>query len=295
MILEKKIPWSYFFQVIKWDVFLVAIFITCAQLLTTFVFKISIPIGVGTFMGTAIALILSFKLSQSYDRWWEARKIWGAIVNDSRSLVVQLKAYVKDPGDSKIKEMAYRQMAWCHSLSQNLRGLDAVTICKGFVSESDMEEISEYTNAPLALGNIQTRCLRDLHDRNQLNDFQQMQIDSTLVRLCASMGMAERIKNTYFPKPYRMTLHFFIFLFLSFLSFSEITGNIIVDDFLLILISIPFFMLEKIAFYIQDPFENRPTDTATTAISETIEGNLKQLLDPSFKPETKDPDSFYLM
>lgn len=96
MITNKRIPLTYPFHLIKWDLLFTILFSFSTHYLTKYVFEMNIPIAIGAFLGTAIALILSFKLSQSYDRWWEARKIWGAIVNDSRTLVMQLKNFKKD-------------------------------------------------------------------------------------------------------------------------------------------------------------------------------------------------------
>ena len=137
--------------------------------------------------------------------------------------------------------------------------------------------------------------LSTLHKDKKINDFQQIQIDNTLVRLCASMGKAERIKNTYFPKTYRMTLRFFIYIFLISLSFSLTDLHNIVEIPLLMVISLPFFLLEKIALTIQDPFENKPADTSVTAIARVIEINLKQLLNEKEIPEKIVSDSYYVM
>ena len=94
MILEKRIPITYWFKIIKWDLLIVSVFSTVVYFFSKYLIDLNIPISIGTFLGTAIALLLSFKLSQSYDRWWEARKIWGSIVNDSRTFVIQLKTFL---------------------------------------------------------------------------------------------------------------------------------------------------------------------------------------------------------
>ena len=93
MILDKKVPFSYIFKKIRTDlVFVLIIGIIFNYLATLFSAHIpAMPLNVPTFLGTAISVLLSFKMSQSYDRWWEARKVWGAIVNDSRSFVMQLQ------------------------------------------------------------------------------------------------------------------------------------------------------------------------------------------------------------
>lgn len=280
---------------IKWDLLIVSVFSVIIYVIKLYLINLDIPLGIGTFLGTAIALLLSFKLSQSYERWWEARKIWGAIVNDSRTLVIQLKQFSVASDNSILKTMAYRQIAWCYALGQYLRKLDGLDFLKEFISEDEMILINQNNHGPLTLLDHHGRDVKTLHKRKSLNDFQQVQLDNTILRLTASMGMAERIKNTVFPRTYRNVLHFFIYIFLLLLSLAleNIYGFLEIP--LLVLISIPFFMLEKIAFVIQDPFENKPTDTAMTSIARAIEINIKELLGEKELPEPLKNKGFYIM
>lgn len=295
MILEKRIPFTYWFKIIKWDILIVSIFSIIVYFFSKYLINLNIPVSIGAFLGTAIALLLSFKLSQSYDRWWEARKIWGSIVNDSRTFVVQLKGFSKNKNEALTHKMAYRQIAWCYALSQGLRNESSSKNLNNFISEQELNSLENVKNTPYALINNQSHDLRLLHEENFVNDFQQIQIDSTLVRLCDSMGRAERIKNTAFPKTYRLTLHLFIYIFLITLSFSLAEMPNLMEIPLMILISIPFFLIEKIAFNIQDPFENKPTDIPMTSISRTIEIDIKQQLGVKDIPEPISTDKFYVL
>lgn len=295
MILEKRIPIAYWFNTIKWDILIVTIFSSVVYFLSEYLIDLNIPISIGAFLGTAIALLLSFKLSHSYDRWWEARKIWGSIVNDSRTLVIQLKGFPKKENKEVINRMAYRQIAWCYSLSQNLRNENSTKNIDEFISHQELESIRNQSNTPLALLDKQSQDLSFLHKEKLVNDYQQMQIDDTFVRLCASMGKAERIKNTPFPKTYRWTLHLFIYIFLITLSFAITEMPSSFEIPFMVFISIPFFLVEKIAFNIQDPFENKPTDTAMTSISRLIEINIKQQLELEDIPEPITSNKFYIL
>lgn len=295
MILEKKIPISYWFNTIKWDILIVSAFSTVVYFSSEYLIDLNIPISIGAFLGTAIALLLSFKLSHSYDRWWEARKIWGSIVNDSRTLVIQLKGFIEKGNKELIDRMAFRQIAWCYSLSQSLRSENASKNIDEFISIQELKSIKKQNNIPLALLNKQSKDLSILHQKKLVNDYQQIQIDNTLVRLCSSMGKAERIKYTAFPKTYRLTLHLFIYIFLIVLSFALTEMHSLIEIPFMVFISIPFFLLEKIAFNIQDPFENKPTDTAMTSISRTIEINIKQQLEIENIPEPLTTNKYYIL
>ncbi len=295
MILEKRIPFAYWFNTIRWDILIVSLFSSVVYIFSKYLTDLNVPVSIGAFLGTAIALLLSFKLSQSYDRWWEARKIWGSIVNDSRTFVIQLRSFSKNQNEELTNKMAYRQIAWCYALTRNLRNDSEPNNIHTFISEKEQKSIEHINNPALALLNNQSQDLCLLHDESLINDFQQIQIDNTLVRLCTSMGKAERIKNTAFPKTYRLTLHLFIYIFLITLSFSLTEMPNLTEIPFMILISIPFFLVEKIAFNIQDPFENKPTDIPMTSISRTIEIDIKQQLGVQDIPDPITTNKFYIL
>ena len=294
MILNKKIPLKYWLGLIKWDLLIITLFSFLIFVLQEYVDPPDIPISVAGFMGTAISLLLSFKLAQSYDRWWEARKIWGSIVNDSRSLVLQVKNFTNAQNIEVVKTISHRQIAWCYALTNHLRNLDPKERIGPFLSEMEMEALSDGMHVPLELLDYHSGDIQALHTNGELNDFQQVQIDKTLVRLTASMGMAERIKNTVFPKTYRLVLHVFIYTFIIVLSIPLAELVPYAEIPLLIGIAVLFFMLEKIAYSIQDPFENQPTDTAMLSISNGIERSITQILEEDV-PYAMKSDTYYIM
>jgi putative membrane protein len=252
------------------------------------------PLTIPAFIGTAISILLSFSISQSYDRWWEARKIWGAIVNDSRSFVIQLQTLTKDGDEEKIRTIALRQIAWCYSLGQSLRGLNPIENLEKFISKEELMEIEQHQNKPLALIQLHGKNIKELKELNQLDTFSQIHLDQTLVRLCDAQGKAERIKSTVFPVTYRLFLHGTIYLFVITLAVSLRVDGLF-ETPLLLAISSAFFLLEKSATHMQDPFENRPTDTPMTAIARTIEINIKQLINDKDIPNAHQANGFYII
>jgi putative membrane protein len=297
MLLNKKIPAAYVLNKIKLEVLYVLIIGLLVNYLTGEFNDLipDMPIAIPAFIGTAISVILSFKINQSYDRWWEARKIWGSIVNDSRTFVLQLQSFVSIEKKAEIKEISYRHIAWCFSLGQSLRGLDATANLAKYISQTDVDKISKHNNKPLALLQLNALQITDLREDKSLEIFSHVQINNTLVAFSNAMGMAERIKNTVFPQTYRMFLHFFIYIFVVTLAIA--LNNI--DSFyelpLLLVISAAFFLLEKSATHLQDPFNNHPTDTPMTTIATTIEINIKQLLGEIEVPKPLQPQTFYIL
>jgi putative membrane protein len=301
MLIRYKMPLLYVLKTAMPD-FLIVFIIACTVYFLEWelgFLLMDLSFSIPAFLGTAISILLSFKIGQSYDRWWEARKVWGAIVNDSRSLVMQSQTFVGKEDSSAIKRIAYRQIAWCYILGRSLRGLDPLKGMDAYLSPEDLEHISKQSNKPLAIIQLNSLELERLKTMNLLTDYKQVQLDSTLVRLCASMGKTERIKNTVFPTKYRMFLHLSIYLFVICLTIATSATSALPFYFgfpLIMSIATIFFMLEGTAYNLQDPFENRPSDTPITAIARTIEINIRELLQEEEIPKPQAVEKgFYLM
>jgi putative membrane protein len=297
MLLEKKIPARYLLQAISIEsAIIVLLSISINSITWRFKHLLpDMPLSIPAFLGTAISILLSFKLNQSYDRWWEARKIWGTIVNNSRNLVLQLQTLVKDGSATAIKDIAYRQIAWCYVLGQSLRGLDPLENTQLYLSEAERTYVGAHSNKPLAILQLNAAAIKGLKKKDQLDAYSHVQLDNTLVRLSDAMGGAERINNTIFPSTYRKLLHFVIYLFVVTLSIALKDVGAIFAVPLLILISSCFFLLEKTAYQLKDPFSNRPSDTSVTAIARTIEINIRELLGETVVPAPIAPQVFYIM
>ena len=292
MLLKENIPLTYMVAKIKKELILVTIYATLiAVVYNNFhITRISIPIAVPTILGTVISLLLAFKSNQAYDRWWEARTLWGAIVNDSRSFTRQLLTFVDNPyGEAEQKafceKLANRQIAWCYSLSRHLRKEDPRAGLEKYLSADDMEHIKRFDNVPVALLELQGMDIRNAYKLGWINEFQQVALDETLTRFSNQMGGCERIKNTIFPATYSVYIHFSVCLFVLLLPFGLIEFFGVVEVPLVIAIASSFFLIESMAIHLQDPFENKPTDTPTTTISRTIERDIKQMLKDNYKAD----------
>ncbi|MHA4895993.1 bestrophin family protein [Pedobacter sp. PWIIR3] len=294
MLLRNNIPVSYIFgKIWKEIAFVTTYAVLIAIMYNSFHFtRISIPIAVPTILGTVISLLLAFKSNQAYDRWWEARTLWGAIVNDSRTLTRQLLTFVTTPYEDEnayklCQRMAKRQIAWCYSLGRHLRGQDPLYGLERFLSSEDLVTISAYTNVPMAILELQGEDIRTAYKLGWINEYQQVELDRTLTRFSNEMGGCERIKNTIFPATYSIYIHLSLVLFILLLPFGLIEFFGIVEVPLVIAIASSFLLIEKMAIHLQDPFENKPTDTPTSTIAQTIERDIRQMLKENFKQEEK--------
>lgn len=297
LIKTKGIPFRYMFKKVRLEVGLVFIIGLAFNAFTHLLSERlpEMPLGVPAFLGTAISILLSFKMSQSYERWWEARKIWGSIVNDSRTLVVQLQSYLGAEHQAVITEMGHRQIAWCYALGDSLRGLNPLTRNTGCLRQEDIDQLVHHQNKALAIIQQQALSIKKLAEAGALDVFCRVQLDKTLVRLVDSMGRAERINTTVFPVTYRLFLHAAIYLFLITLSIAIQDVHAVFEIPLLVLISALFFLADKTAYNLQDPFRNRPSDIPVTAIARTIEINIRQLLGEERWPEPAKPKTFFIL
>ena len=291
MLINKKIPLSYIARSTYKDFLVLGIFTTLSFLLHLNTDFFTIPISISTFLGTAISLVLSFNLAQSYERWWEARKIWGEIVNDSRALVLQLKRFTSEADEEKYKEVVKLQIAWNYALVTSLRQTEDFSESLKYLTNEEKNSFLNAGHKPLWIYNLIQEKLKDF---TTLNSYEQIQIDSTLTRLTAHMGKAERIKNTKFPVEYQLLLHLSIYLFLGFLSVSLANLGHHWEIFFLIAIASPFFLLESTAKHLQNPFENVPSDVPIYSISRNIEINLLTLIEEENIPKPVDANGFYI-
>jgi len=294
MLLNIKIPVGPFLKIIQVDLAIISAYAIVVGVLDQYSFLsiISVPLGVTGIIGTALSLLLAFRVSQSYERWWEARIVWGAIVNDSRTLIRQVISFHKNSSDSDdaiIRDFAYRQIYWCYALSQSLRGQPLSIDVAAFLTRHAIKA----NHIPNALLSAHSTALAKALEEGKINPLQQQQLDGTVQRLCDAMGRCERIKNTVFPKSYSLMIHFLIYVFATLLPLGISDEYPLVEIAVTIAIPAIFIAIEETSILMQDPFENQPLDTPMTALSQTIERNLKEMIGDSDQPMHENENNDY--
>lgn len=290
MLLNKKISILYFIRQIKFQILYIVLFATAIGFVDMhpWLKGITVPIGIPALLGTAVSLLLAFRTSQSYERWWEARIIWGAIVNDSRTLVrLSLQFLSKEEAG----QIALRQVIWVYSLSESLRRQPFSGFVVGYLEREGIKA----TNIPNALLDKHSEQIKAATGKGQVSDFGQIQLNEIITRLCDSMGRCERIKNTVFPRSYSVLLHTLIYVFAAMLPFGLDDEQLVVEIILTILIPIIFLSIEKTAIIMQDPFENSPADTPMTKLCQTIETNLTEMCGIGKVTDTVETAGYYQM
>ncbi len=268
--------------------------------------RVSLPVYTITILSTAIAIFLGFNNNQAYDRWWEARKIWGLLVNYSRAWARQVTtlfvpAASRENGEWKAlqRKMVMRHAAFVHALRVFLRkkhaynrdrteyivGRNEYTDLAHLLDKQEYDAFLKKDNPPNYLLQQQGEDLKYARDHGWINDFHFIQLDKTLVEFNNIQGRSERIKNTPMPRPYSFFARVFVFIHATLLPFALVGGlgwAMIPVSFL---VSFVFLSLDILGERTQDPFENRMEDTPMTALSFTIERNMKEQLREPGLPE----------
>ncbi len=250
-------------------------------------YHFSIPAIIPTLLGTAIAFFIGFNNNQAYDRWWEARKVWGALVNDSRSFARALLYYT---GRDQLisKRMVLRHLAFLYALKAYLRGTSDETSLR-YLEAGDLESIKRHTNKHNAILARQASDLQLLSEEKHIDGFRFIEINEMITRFSDSMGMSERIRNTVFPTTYSYLTKVFIWLFVvTFtLVIAETAG--VYSIFLGWMIGFVFVSTQINGMSLVDPFTNNSAGVPLNQITRTIEINLLEMLGAEDIPEPVKP------
>ncbi len=221
----------------------------------------------------------------------------GAIVNDSRSFIRQLQMFLPDGPDQQavLHSFVKRHCAWCYVLGDSLRGIDVSEHLRAFLPPANAHYILSFDNRPNALLTAHGLAIRQLYNGGQLTDYQMVQLSTMLTNFTDSMGRCERIKNTIFPRTYTFNLQVFIYLFAAILPFCFEYELFYLDVPLVTLIALGFILIEKSAVQLQDPFDNKPTDTPMTSLAHTIEINLKTMTNFESVPKKLVSQAYYAL
>lgn len=293
MLLNKRISIVYFIKQIRGQILLILAFSLLVGLLDLMpgFRRISLPLAVTAMLGTVVSLLLAFRTSQSYERWWEGRIVWGAIVNDSRTFIRQVIQFMPPEEKQIVAQFAQRQIVWTYALGESLRRQPF----SGKVQDYLQQQNISGQNIPNNLLDEHSRQVAEVASQGLLSDFKQVQLNETIARLCDSMGRCERIKNTVFPRSYSLLLHTLIYVFAFTLPFGLDDAQLIVEIVLTAFIPIVFIAIESTAIIMQDPFENAPADVPVTALSQTIERNILEMTGEEDLPPLEPVTTYYQM
>ena len=244
--------------------------------------------------GSAIGIIVAFRNQSSYARWWDARTLWGAVVNNSRSFARQVTTAMMPLNDAEAGELramqrrlVYHQIAFAYALRQHLRGLEPWAELVPLLSERELQELRGERNVPLAIQQQMSALLRECQVRGWIDVEHWRALDGSLDDLTDALGGTERIKNTPMPKQYDYFPQLFVHIYCTILPLALVTSMGWLTPLGSTLVGFIFLALDKIGRDLEDPFENTIYDVPLTAITRTIEVNLRQLLGETDLPQAE--------
>ena len=281
--------------------------------------RLTIPWLPIALIGTAVAFIVGFKNNATYGRLWEARQIWGAIVNASRSWAIIVRDFVTtrqtDTAKSEIvqihRRLVYRHLAWLTALRFQLREPRAwenltrsynaeyrthysipelesnlETELAKFLSADELKYVLSKKNRATHIINLQSGDLRTLEEKGLIDNVRHVELENMLINLYDQQGKCERIKNFPYPRQFATLNLYFVCMFTLLVPFGMIPEFAKLGDHY-VWLTIPFTVIvcwvfltmEKIGEVTENPFEGSPNDVPIAALTRTIEIDLREMLD----------------
>jgi putative membrane protein len=329
MWVKRNIPFSIIFR-FAWKNILICFSYSLLLVLVHMYFHnrgylVLIPFAPVSLIGIAVSFSLGFKNNQAYDRFWEARTIWGSIVNGSRHWANQVLNFIPT-SDCNLSEeelnvikkrLVYRHLAFINALRLNLRKPTSFSIShKGsigefhygspeiqhwedevmsFIDDDEELDLCKVQNIPTHILKNQGKDISELYKSKVIDDFRHVDMMTTLKDFYADQGKCERIKNTPFPRQYAYFSKLFVWIFIAVLPLALTTEFEKIGNGYIWMV-VPFStLISWIGDNSEDPFENFINDVPMTALCRNIEIDLKEMLGESDIPPRLIPQDGILM
>lgn len=228
-------------------------------------------------MGLALSIFLGFRNNACYDRWWEARKMWGGLINTTRSLARQTLTLI-EPGADR-QALIHQIIGYTYALKSHLRTevkLDAVV---SWFPQSMAAHFEQSTNVPVAILQHMGDSYRSAWKDGRIEPYHLPVLEASLTALTDIQGKCERIKNTPVPLSYTMLTHRLVAIYCLALPFGIVTEIGTLTPLVVAIISYAFLGLDSVGTQLEDPFELDPNDLPLAALARTIERNLLERID----------------
>jgi putative membrane protein len=253
-----------------------------------------LPLSIG---GGALCVILGFRNSSCYARWWEARTLWGRIVNYSRCVARQAVTFIsagdRPPDQEQARDVrrriVYYQIAYVNSLRCQLRGQEPWPELGPFLSKEEIESLRGAKNVAAEVQRRMGLLIQESFHRGWLDRAQVVLLDNALTELANAQGGCERIKNTPMPKQYDYFPRLLVHASCILMPLGMVASLGVLTPIGSTLLGFVFCALEKIGRDLEHPFHNSVHDVPLTSICRTIEINLKQYLGETDLPAPVEP------
>lgn len=227
-----------------------------------------------TLIGFVLSLLLVFRTNTAYDRWWEGRKQWGNLVNNTRNLAIKIGSMTTN----KETEAYFARMIPNYAIAMKEQLRDGVKLEELDLTETEMAEIQKVNHKTSYIAKLMYEKLHQLKKEGIITQEEFLSLDYNLRSFSEITGACERIKGTPIPYSYSMFLKKFIFVYvctvpLAFLHIFGYYSSLVAIFIFYVLVS-----LEILAEEIEDPFGRDDNDLPTDELSIKIKANVKEIL-----------------
>ncbi|HEY0202244.1 MAG TPA: bestrophin family ion channel [Burkholderiaceae bacterium] len=258
------------------------------------VFSWKIPLNFVPFslIGLTLAIFLGFRNNTSYARYWEARNLWGSLLNETRTLTRQALTLPVASTQLDLQSFVYRLISFVHALRHQLRGTDAMPELVRLLPAADCQRLAQARYRPAMLLLLASEWLRDQRMQGRLDPLLAQAMERPMAGLCEALGGCERIASTPIPFTYSVIVHRTIYLYCVLLPFGLVDSIGPMTPVIVAFIAYTFFALEALGAEIEAPFGTEPNDLALEAMSLMIEATLRELLGEQDLPTPPAPVNF---
>jgi ion channel-forming bestrophin family protein len=271
---------------IIWRVAWVAVWSAAVMIFHTFVYRVAVPPTAHTLVGLAVGLLLVFRTNGSYERFWEGRKMWGNIVNDSRNVARTTAAFL-DRRSELLEPIVLWTASFSYACMHSLRGAASIGPLARRLAAAEVAQVEAAQHVPSAVAFRISRLVAAARAAGHLSDYVSMEIEGGMRRLIDHLGACERIRKTPVPFAYVVHLRTAMVVFGVTLPFALLDSfgwsSIIYNS----LIAFVLFGIEEIGVEIENPFGVDANDLPLEQICSTIEQDLLAVVEQSLTTTTK--------
>lgn len=284
--LVKTYKYSYNMRQLVRLIIYSAIYATIATILNIHYLKDAYHIDTVFFslIGVILSLFLVFRLNTGYERWWQGRQAWGKLVNDARTLSLQLNTIVPTKDISRRKYFSRHISNFCASLVWHLR--DELESAKYILEDGEKrEDITKFKHQPNKVASYIFNEVEAMYKAKQITDFDKQQTKSLIQGFIDVLGICERIKKTPIPFSHSAFIKGFILIYIFILPFGLANSFEYLTIPAVLVMAFAMLGIEVISEEIEQPFGVDANDLPTGQLAMTIRENVYEILEVEMAEE----------
>lgn len=231
--------------------------------------------AVYSLVGFVLSLLLVFRTNTGYDRWWEGRKKWGELVNNTRNLAIKISS--SSAFNQQDKEFFTRMIPnYAYAMKEHLR--EGVKMDELSLTENEKQILENKEHKVNYIAKLIYDKLHEIKSRNELSEIEYLSLDTNLKTFADINGACERIKNTPIPYSYSLFLKKFVFIYVTTMPLAFVASFKYWSVLITTLVFYVLVSMEILAEEIEDPFGLDDNDLPTDELCDKIKANIQEIL-----------------